>query len=190
MDSNIKEYKKGDIEFFKFFGYITFHRILAIIIILIKLLPLMSITHDWKISSYSGIAYYLRKFTFSEIIYDFNSVFLSNFILSVNFFLIIRIVIIIIKVKFYEHSIDLYHSFLEKSTFLLYTFNVYFYSFYTEIIFNDKIKNEVSSRVYYLQIGIICLCLIFMIILDMLFTSVLIKEPCFIGNTSILTNEM
>ena len=163
MDSNIREYKKGDIEFFKFFGYITLHRILATIIILIKLLPLMSITHDWKISSYSGISYYLRKFTFSEFIYDFNSVFLSNFILSVNFFLIIRIVIIIIKVKFYEHSIYLYHSFLEKSTFLLYIFNVYFYSFYTEIIFNDKIKNEVSSRVYYLQIGIICLCLFFMI---------------------------
>ena len=190
MDSNIREYKKGDIEFFKFFGYITLHRILATIIILIKLLPLMSITHDWKISSYSGISYYLRKFTFSEFIYDFNSVFLSNFILSVNFFLIIRIVIIIIKVKFYEHSIYLYHSFLEKSTFLLYIFNVYFYSFYTEIIFNDKIKNEVSSRVYYLQIGIICLCLFFMIFLDMLFSSVLIKEPCFIGNSSILTNEI
>ena len=60
MDSNIREYKKGDIEFFKFFGYITLHRILATIIILIKLLPLMSITHDWKISSYSGISYYFQ----------------------------------------------------------------------------------------------------------------------------------
>ena len=61
---------------------------------------------------------------------------------------------------------------------------------FTEIIFNSSLKKKLSNSIYILSIIIITLCLIYIIILDLILSSVLLKEPSFIGNNSILTNEI
>ena len=88
MDSNLSNNKKKNIEIYKFFGHISFHKILSLLILIIKLLPIIVITHDWKISSKFGISYYFRKFTLSEFIFNFNNLECFNFILFSVFLLI------------------------------------------------------------------------------------------------------
>ncbi len=51
MDSNIINIKKNNIEIYKFIGNISLNKISSLLILIIKLLPLILITHDCKISS-------------------------------------------------------------------------------------------------------------------------------------------
>ena len=190
MDSNLSNNKKKNIEIYKFFGNISLHKILSLLILIIKLLPIIVITHDWKISSKFGISYYFRKFTLSEFIFNFNNLECFNFILFSVFLLITINCIILVKVHFFKKSIYLYRSYLEKSIFILYSFNPYFYSVFTQIIFNKNIKKDVSKVIYIIQIIIICICLILLLIIDIVISSILIEEPCFIGNNTFLTNEI
>ena len=190
MDSNIINIKKNNIEIYKFIGNISLNKISSLLILIIKLLPLIVITHDWKISSKFGISYYFRKFTLSEFIFNFNNVECFNIILFLIFLLILIYCIILVKVNFFNKSIYLYRSYLEKSTFILYTFNPYFYSIFTEIIFNKNIKKDIPKAIYIIQIIIICICFILLIILDIFISSVLIEEPSYIGSNSFLTNEL
>ena len=43
------------------------------IILIIKLIPLFIITHDWDLSLNKGVSKWIRKFTFAEIIFNINS---------------------------------------------------------------------------------------------------------------------
>ena len=190
MDSNLSTYKKKNIEIYKFFGNISLHKVLSLLILIIKLLPIIVVTHDWKISSKFGISYYFRKFTLSEIIFNCNNLECFNIILFLVFLLIVINCIIFVKVKFFNKSIYLYRSFLIKTTFILYSFNPYFYSIFTEIIFNKNIKKDVTKGIYILQIIIICICIIILLFLDIIISSVLIEESNFIGCNSFLTNEL
>ena len=51
-----------------------------------KLLPLIVVTHDWNISSHLGVSFWLRKFTFAEIIADVDHIYLYYTIVLILFF--------------------------------------------------------------------------------------------------------
>ena len=188
-----KEYKGGIpikyIKIYKFLEKFPFGRNIAVLVLVIKFFPLIVISHDWKISSKSGISYYIRKFTLSEIIYNLNSVALFYTILYICFILIIFNFITLIRILLFNKEIY-FSSFLKKVNFILYLCCPYLYSIFTEIIFNTQIKNNISNANYIISIIVISICVIYLVILDILISSVLLEEPSFIGNNSILTNEI
>ena len=188
-----KEYKGGIpikyIKIYKFLEKFPFGRNIAVLVLMIKFFPLIVISHDWKISSKSGISYYIRKFTLSEIIYNLNSVALFYTILYICFILIIFNFITLIRILLFNKEIY-FSSFLKKVNFILYLCCPYLYSIFTEIIFNTQIKNNISNTNYIISIIVISICVIYLVILDILISSVLLEEPSFIGNNSILTNEI
>ena len=189
MDNDTINLQKKFNRIFKFIGNFPINRKLATIIIITKFFPLLIISHDWRIKKNFGISYYLRKFTLSEIIFDLNNFLLFYIILYSCFLMIIITLFSLIRVILFNKKI-ICSSFLKYSNIFLYISNQYLYSIFTEIIFNSSLKKKLSNSIYILSIIIITLCLIYIIILDLILSSVLLKEPSFIGNNSILTNEI
>ena len=190
MDKEIKvEYSKNYNKIFKFLSDFPFDKKIAIIIIIIKILPLIVISHDWKIDKNSGISYYIRKFTFSEIINNINNIEFFYTILYTCFILIILNYITLIKSLCFNKSI-LYPLFLKKANLILYLCNPYLYSIFTEIVFNNDFRNKISNEIYIISIIVIVICLSYLIQLDIILSSVILEEPMFVGNKSIFTNEI
>ncbi len=174
---------------FKFLSDFPFNKKIAIIIIIIKILPLVVITHDWKIDKNSGISYYIRKLTFSEIINNINNIEFFYIILYTCFVLIIFNYIIFIKSICFNKTI-LYPLFLKKLNLILYLCNPYLYSIFTEIVFNNDLKNKISNDTYIISIIVIFICISYLIQLDIILSSIILEEAMFIGNKSIFINEI
>ena len=190
MENNLNEENKIKyLKIYKFLGQISINQKISILTIIIKYLPLLLISHDWKISKNYGISYYLRKFTFSEIIFNLNNFVLFYIILYICFIIVLLNCFTLIRILIYNKSFD-YISFLRKSNLFLYICNPYLYSIFTEIIFNDKLKNIISNPIYYFAIIIILISVFYLIFIDILLSSVLLEQLTFIGNNSIFTNEI
>ena len=190
MENNLNDYHKNKYhKIYKFLGQISINKKISTLTIIIKYLPLLLITHDWKISKNSGISYYIRKFTLSEIIFNLNNIILFYIILYICFIIVLLNSFNIIRIVIYNKNIN-FISLLRDSNIFLYICNPYLYSIFTEIVFNDKLKNKISNPIYYLSIIIIGISIIYLIYIDILLSSVLLQQLTFIGNNSIFTNEI
>ena len=190
MENNLDDYYKNKYhKIYKFLGQISINKKISTLTIIIKYLPLLLITHDWKISKKYGISYYIRKFTLSEIIFNLNNIVFFYIILYICFIIVLLNYFTLMRIMIYNKNINSI-SLLRKSNIFLYICNPYLYSIFTEIIFNEKLKNKISNPIYFLTIIIISISTIYLIFIDILLSSVLLEQLTFIGNNSIFTNEI
>ena len=70
-------------------NYVPKHKILYILIIIMKAIPLFIITHDWNISSKKGISFYLRKIILSEFLSSNSLYYFYIVIVLILFFILI-----------------------------------------------------------------------------------------------------
>ena len=107
MENNLNEENKIKyLKIYKFLGQISINQKISILTIIIKYLPLLLITHDWKISKNSGISYYIRKFTLSEIIFNLNNIILFYIILYICFIIVLLNSFNIIRIVIYNKNIN------------------------------------------------------------------------------------
>ena len=78
-------------------------------IIIMKILPLFIITHDWNISYKKGISYWIRKLILCEFLYSLNEYYFYYVILMILF-----ILILIINISFYFFYLIYHRKNLEK----------------------------------------------------------------------------
>ena len=131
------------------------------VIMILKFLPLFVITHDWNISYNRSISYWIRKFTFCEILssskfyYTYISLIIILLIILLNLYFFFIFYKIILKSKL---LLKLYSFFI---FYIFYGFNQYIYSIIAELIFNEKSK-DLNKSFYYI---IILLCIIIIILI-------------------------
>ena len=149
-----------------------------------KLLPLIVVTHDWNISSHLGVSFWLRKFTFAEIIADVDHIYLYYTIVLILFFLVIIVCFLFLYLKskitfngklFHKHkTIVFFLSFV--IFYIFYAISQFYISIFIEIIFNDNSKNQ-NKIIYYLIIIIEGIVVIFTFIITFLMGSIVVHEP-------------
>ena len=164
------------------------------IILIIKLIPLFTITHDWDLSLNKGVSKWIRKFTFAEIIFNINNnkVYYFIGIIGFIFFIINSVLFFFLRSKVdlegninnnYQTQILIY---VYIKFYFYYAFNQYFYSFYVEIIFSSR-KDLLS----YIIINVIfAISVIFSFINTIFLTSIIIHDSLFIGNKSPVLNTL
>ena len=184
------------------FGTIKYHliqilknfpksNIVFTLIIVIKFIPLFVLSHDWKISKNSGISYWVRKFTFSEIFNSFKNIyFLYLLLYFYSFLTLISLILSFYQIFTHKYN-EKYICFIQYISLILnYMLTSYFLSIFVEIIFDDRSRKEVNSILFYVSVILICFNVIFIFFVEILFSSLVIQEPFFIDNHSNFTNAL
>ena len=167
------------------------------LIYIMKLIPLMVITHDWNLTSKYSISFWIRKFTLSEIISTIKRIELYYIIEAILFIfsLLSFIFFLILKsqmdsegkiCRYYEIHFSIYSYML---FFLFFFIPQFFHSIYIEIILNPISKNK-NSIIYIIMICISSIPIINAFCVQIALTSILINEPLFIRNKSPFINKM
>ena len=164
------------------------------IILIIKLIPLFIITHDWDLSLNKGVSKWIRKFTFTEIIFNINSnnVYFFIGIIGFVFFIINSILIVFLRSKVdLEGNISNKYQlqlliFVYINFYFFYIFNQYFYSFYVEILFSSR--NDLL--IYIIGIVIFSFPILYSFINTIILSSIIIHDSLFIGNRSPILNPL
>ncbi len=100
------------------------------LIYILKLIPLIVITHDWNITSKYSISFWIRKFTFSEIINDFKNIYFLYILLYFYSFLT-SISIILSFYQIFSHKYnDNYICFIQYISLILNYMFLFFINFY------------------------------------------------------------
>ena len=166
-------------------------------IFILKLIPLLVITHDWNIKQNYSICFWIRKFTFAEILSTIKTIELYYGIGIILFiiFLLSFIFFFILKSEFdaegkicrhFEKHFSIFSYFIY---YIFFVFTQYYYSLFIEIILNPISKNQ--NRTFY--ISIICITsfpVLFSIVVTIILSTILIDEPLFIKNRSPFINKM
>ena len=165
------------------------NKIIYFVIIMIKILPIFIITHDWNISFNKGISYWIRKLVLCELIkknipYDVYPYFIFLMFLSLLFTLIIYRTYHFLV---YKKKIFKLYSFIVF--YIFYVFNQFLISIFVEVIFNDK-KEKYSKSLYYILITLICILTYFMFYSNVFLCSVVINSPIIITNYSFMINPL
>ena len=157
--------------------------------LLIKVIPLFVVTHDWNISSKKGISFWIRKFTLSEF---FNSASIYYFYISIVILLFLMFIYVhVIQTILLFHKIKVIHNKIYGFIifFVYYGLNQYIYSIFIEILFNEK-KNELSDLIYYTLLAIIIILVFTLFYLNIILCTLIINEPIFLQNQSFLINPL
>ena len=163
--------------------------VLDSVLIIIKLIPLFLITHDWNVSSKKGISYWIRKFILSEFIsshmtyklYPIITIFIFFTMIFTNFYTHIYY-------KYHQNKVLIkIHSFIVY--YIYYAVNQYIYSIFIEILFNDK-NERFSNLLYYFLFFIVILNTIGMFYSNLLLCTIIIHSPIFIKNPSYIINPL
>ena len=164
------------------------------IILIIKLIPLLVITHDWDLNSNKGISKWIRKFTLAEII---NNITISEIFYIIGIIGFILSIIDLLLSFYFKSKVDLEGNINSKYNkeltffsynifFLFYAFTQYYYSFFVELIFSSR-KN---IMIYLIGVILFSISVIFAIINSVNLSSIIIHEPMFIYNRSPLLNPL
>ena len=169
-------------------------KIIYFIILIIKLIPLFIITHDWDLSLNKGVSKWIRKFTFAEIISNINNIKFYYFIGIIGFiFVIINCVLhcfLHSKVdlegninKNYQKQLFFYANI---NFYFFYALNQYFYSFYVEIIFSsrkDLLLYIIGNVFFFISV-------FYSFINTLILASIVIHDSLFIDNKSPILNPL
>ena len=158
-------------------------------IIIMKILPLFIITHDWNISYKKGISYWIRKLILCEFLYSLNEYYFYYVILMILF-----ILILIINISFYFFYLIYHRKNLEKiiSTlffYIFYAFNQIIYSIISEILFNKK-KQELNYILSIITIIISLITIILIFYSNINLCTIFLHNPLFIRNNSLIINPL
>ena len=159
-------------------NYVPKHKILYILIIIMKAIPLFIITHDWNISSKKGISFYLRKIILSE--------FLSSNSLYYFYIVIVLILFFILIYAFVNQINKYFHKLIPLNLkiyayidfYIFFALNQFIFSIFIEILFNKK-KNELANWFYYFLLFIILILTYGMFHFNVILCSIFINETIF-----------
>ncbi len=166
-------------------------KILFRLIFIIKLLPIFCVTHDWKITRKAGISFWIRKFTLSELISSVDYILILYLLLFFyTLFTCLSIIFTILELNSKKHNKNRILFIQLFSLLFTYMMSPYMFSIFTEIIIRNDSKKKISSLIYILSCVIICLNVLYICIIEILFSSVLINESFFIDNYSFCCNEL
>ena len=159
------------------------------VIMILKFLPLFVITHDWNISYNRSISYWIRKFTFCEILssskfyYTYISLIIILLIILLNLYFFFIFYKIILKSKL---LLKLYSFFI---FYIFYGFNQYIYSIIAELIFNEKSK-DLNKSFYYIIILLCIIIIILIIYANVFICTIFVYIPIFIHNNTLFINPL
>ena len=163
--------------------------ILDSVIIIIKMIPLFIITHDWNISSNKGISYWVRKFILCEFI-SYHMTYNIYPIITIFIFFTIVLTNLFTYIYYKHHQKNVlikFHSFIVY--YIYYAINQYIYSFFIEILFNNK-NERFSNLLYYFLIVIIIINIIGIFYSNLILSTIIIHSPIFIKNPSYIINPL
>ena len=188
MDKKQNEEAFGNHSLIKILRDFPKSKILYRLIFLIKLLPIFVISHDWKINKKSGICFWVRKFTLSELIANIEYMYaLYIFLFFYSFLVGINIFFTIVELGSKKHNKKKI-LYIQISTFILnYMMSSYMFSVFIEIIMRENSK---SSFIFIVSCILICLNFIYICIIEVLFSSVLVNDIFFINNYSFTCNNL
>ncbi len=166
-------------------------------IFILKLIPLLVITHDWNIKQKYSICFWIRKFTLAEIISTIKTIefyYVIGIILFIIFLLLFIFYFILLSefdaegkiCRTYETHFSIFSYLIYYIFFLL---TQYYYSIFMEIILNPISKNQ-NKTIYIIIICITSFPILYSIIITIILTTILIDEPLFIKNESPFINKM
>ena len=163
------------------------------IMLIPKILSLIVITHDWNINKKRVISFWIRKFTLSEILSDFNNIYLYYIIFFIMFIWNLLATIFFFQIsnsmKFNGYS---YQKNKNKIKFVTYffiyivVFSQFIFSIYIEILAYKKM----NLVIYYIIFALIILITIYNFLLNILISSVLIRDTIFYENSTYFINEI
>ena len=163
-------------------------KILYRLIFIIKLLPIFVASHDWKINKKSGICFWVRKFTLSELIATIKykyALYIFLFFYSILVGLNIFFIIVELGSKKHNKNKILY---IQISTLILnYMMTTYIFSIFVEIMMREDSK---SSFIYIVSCILMIIIFIYICIIEILFSSVIINDIFFINNYSFTCNNL
>ena len=159
-----------------------------------KLLSLIVITHDWNVNKKRVISFWIRKFTLSEIISKYDSIYIYYIILFIIFIWNLLATIFFFKIsnsmKFNGYS---YQKNKIKVKFIAFFF-IYIIIFFSQFIFSIYIEilayKKINKVIYYIIFVLIIIITIYNFLLNILISSVLIRETIFYENSTYFINEI
>ena len=185
--------------------YLPKNNILNCFLMIIRIVPLFLITHDWNIHYKYSITYYLSYITTLPIIHKFNAKNITSILVIIIFFYII--INIIIFFKFFKQLKDLnkvsnpsFFEFSIKTMFFLnfiispYTFMICFENYFCDPIYDNnvsyklikKINNDCRDFGNYIIMIIQTIIIIYLLIVNFYFTYI-ISKPCSLTSSIMIT---
>ena len=166
-------------------------------IFILKLIPLLVITHDWNIKQTYSICFWIRKFSLAEIISTIKTIelyYVIGIILFAIFLLSFIFYFILISefdaegniCRYYENHFSIFSYFIY---YIFFVFTQYYYSIFMEIILNPISKKQ-NKTFYVIIICISSFPVLFSIIVTIILSTILINEPLYIKNKSPFINKM
>ena len=187
--------------------YLPKNNILNSILMIIRIIPLFLITHDWNIHFKYNITYYLSYITTLPIIHKFNAKNIASILVIIIFFFIILSLIIIIKfskqLKNYNKvSNPSLFKFTIQTIFFLnfiispYIFMICFENYFCNPIYENNVNyklikhfnNDCRDFGNYIIIIIQSIIIIYLLIINFYFTYI-ISKPCSL-TTSIMVIKL
>ena len=185
--------------------YLPKNNILNCFLMIIRIIPLFLITHDWNIHYKYSITYYLSYITTLPIIHKFNAKNITSILVIIIFFYII--INIIIFFKFFKQLKDFnkvsnpsFFEFSIKTMFFLnfiispYTFMICFENYFCDPIYDNnvsyklikKINNDCRDFGNYIIMIIQTIIIIYLLIVNFYFTYI-ISKPCSLTSSIMIT---
>ena len=126
--------------------YLPKNNILNSILMIIRIIPLFLITHDWNIHFKYNITYYLSYITTLPIIHKFNAKNIASILVIIIFFFIILSLIIIIK---FSKQLKNYNKVSNPSLFKFTIQTIFFLNFIiSPYIFMICFENYFCNPIY------------------------------------------
>ena len=187
--------------------YLPKNNILNCFLLIIRIIPLFLVTHDWNIHFKYSITYYLSYITTLPIIHKFNAKNIASILVIITFFYIILNIIMIVKFfkqlkDFNKVSNPSLFKFTIKTMFFLnfifspYAFMICFENYFCNPIYDNNVNykliknfnNDCRDFGNYMIMIIQTIIIIYLLIINFYFTYI-ISKPCSL-TSSIITSKL